>query len=47
MTIASDAFERLAKRLLHEADFDSVNVTGKSGTAGSMAWASTGSELDT
>ena len=34
MTIAPDAFERLAKRLLREADFDSVNVTGKSGDGG-------------
>jgi restriction system protein len=30
----SDAFERLAQRLLREADFDSVNVTGKSGDGG-------------
>jgi restriction system protein len=29
-----DAFERLAQRLLREADFDSVNVTGKSGDGG-------------
>ena len=34
MNIAPDAFERLAKRLLREADFDSVNVTGKSGDGG-------------
>ena len=34
MTMAPDAFERLAKRLLREADFDSVNVTGKSGDGG-------------
>jgi restriction system protein len=34
MSIAPDAFERLAKRLLREADFDSVNVTGKSGDGG-------------
>ncbi len=27
-------FERLARRLLREADFDSVNVTGKSGDGG-------------
>ena len=29
MGIAPDAFERLAQRLLREADFDSVNVTGQ------------------
>jgi restriction system protein len=29
-----DAFEGLAQRLLREADFDSVNVTGKSGDGG-------------
>jgi restriction system protein len=29
-----DAFERLASRLLREADFDSVNVTGKSSDGG-------------
>ncbi len=29
-----DAFERLARRLLREADFDSVKVTGKSGDGG-------------
>src|SRR5258708_9799914 len=34
MTIAPDAFERLARRLLREADFDSVNVTGRSGDGG-------------
>lgn len=34
MSIASDAFERLAQRLLREADFDSVNVTGRSGDGG-------------
>jgi restriction system protein len=34
MNIAPDAFERLARRLLREADFDSVNVTGKSGDGG-------------
>lgn len=34
MSIPPDAFERLAKRLLREADFDSVNVTGKSGDGG-------------
>jgi restriction system protein len=34
MDITPDAFERLAKRLLREADFDSVNVTGKSGDGG-------------
>jgi restriction system protein len=34
MGMAPDAFERLAQRLLREADFDSVNVTGKSGDGG-------------
>lgn len=34
MGMAPDAFERLARRLLREADFDSVNVTGKSGDGG-------------
>jgi restriction system protein len=34
MSMAPDAFERLAQRLLREADFDSVNVTGKSGDGG-------------
>lgn len=34
MDMAPDAFERLARRLLREADFDSVNVTGKSGDEG-------------
>jgi restriction system protein len=34
MDMPSDAFERLAQRLLREADFDSVNVTGKSGDGG-------------
>jgi restriction system protein len=34
MGIAPDAFERLARRLLREADFDSVNVTGRSGDGG-------------
>jgi restriction system protein len=34
MTMRPDAFERLAKRLLREADFDSVNVTGQSGDGG-------------
>ena len=43
MRIAPDAFERLARRLLREADFDSVNVTGRSATAGSTDLASTGS----
>lgn len=32
--MAPDAFERLAQRLLREADFDSVNVTGRSGDGG-------------
>jgi restriction system protein len=34
MNVAPDAFERLAQRLLREADFDSVNVTGRSGDGG-------------
>lgn len=34
MGMPSDAFERLAQRLLREADFDSVNVTGRSGDGG-------------
>ncbi len=34
MAMRSDAFERLAKRVLREADFDSVNVTGRSGDGG-------------
>lgn len=34
MAMAPDAFERLAKRLLREADFDSVKVTGQSGDGG-------------
>jgi restriction system protein len=34
MNITPEAFERLAKRLLREADFDSVNVTGQSGDGG-------------
>jgi len=34
MTIPPDSFERLTQRLLREADFDSVNVTGKSGDGG-------------
>jgi restriction system protein len=34
MNMPPDAFERLAKRLLREADFDSVNVTGQSGDGG-------------
>jgi restriction system protein len=34
MEMRPDAFERLAQRLLREADFDSVNVTGKSGDGG-------------
>jgi restriction system protein len=34
MTMRPDAFERLARRLLREADFDSVNVTGQSGDGG-------------
>ena len=34
MAMAPAAFERLARRLLREADFDSVNVTGQSGDGG-------------
>jgi len=34
MEMKPDAFERLTKRLLREADFDSVNVTGRSGDGG-------------
>ncbi len=34
MHMSPDAFERLAQRLLREADFDTVNVTGKSGDGG-------------
>lgn len=34
MSIAPDAFERLAQRLLREANFDSVKVTGRSGDGG-------------
>ncbi len=34
MSMRPDAFERLAKRLLREADFDSVIVTGQSGDGG-------------
>ena len=34
MSMPPDAFERLARRLLREADFDSVNVTGQSGDGG-------------
>lgn len=34
MGMRPDAFERLARRLLREADFDSVNVTGQSGDGG-------------
>jgi restriction system protein len=34
MSMRPDAFERLAQRLLREADFDSVNVTGQSGDGG-------------
>lgn len=34
MRMPPDAFERLAQRLLREADFDSVNVTGRSGDGG-------------
>lgn len=34
MDMQPDAFERLARRLLREADFDSVAVTGRSGDGG-------------
>ncbi len=34
MSMEPAAFERLAQRLLREADFDSVNVTGRSGDGG-------------
>ena len=34
MKMRPDAFERLARRLLREADFDSVKVTGQSGDGG-------------
>jgi restriction system protein len=34
MSMPPDAFERLTRRLLREADFDSVNVTGQSGDGG-------------
>jgi restriction system protein len=34
MGMPPGAFERLARRLLREADFDSVNVTGQSGDGG-------------
>jgi len=34
LNMKPDAFERLAQRLLREADFISVNVTGKSGDGG-------------
>jgi restriction system protein len=34
VAMGPDAFERLAQRLLREADFDSVTVTGKSGDGG-------------
>jgi restriction system protein len=34
MKMRPDAFERLTQRLLREADFDSVSVTGKSGDGG-------------
>ena len=34
MAMPPDAFERLAQRLLREADFISVNVTGRSGDGG-------------
>lgn len=42
MVMHPGGFERLAKRLLREADFDSVNVTGQSGDGASMASACTG-----
>jgi restriction system protein len=34
MSMRPDAFEQLARRLLREADFASVNVTGRSGHGG-------------
>jgi restriction system protein len=34
MAMSPDSFERLSRRLLREADFDSVTVTGKSGDQG-------------
>ena len=34
MNMRPDAFERLARRLLREADFNSVKVTGQSGDGG-------------
>jgi restriction system protein len=34
LAMQPDGFERLAQRLLREADFDSVSVTGKSGDGG-------------
>ena len=34
MAMGPDGFERLASRMLREADFDSVNVTGRSGDGG-------------
>lgn len=34
MKMRPEAFERLTRRLLREADFDSVSVTGKSGDGG-------------
>jgi restriction system protein len=34
MAMSADGFERLARRLLREADFDTVNVTGGSGDGG-------------
>lgn len=34
LAMRPEAFERLAKRLLREADFDSVSVTGQSGDGG-------------
>jgi restriction system protein len=34
MAMRPDGFERLARRLLREADYDSVNVTGQSGDGG-------------
>ena len=43
MSMAPDAFERLARRLLREADFDSVNSPVKAVTAGSTDLASIGS----
>lgn len=36
--LSPDAFERLAKRMLRESGFDSVEVTGRSGDGGVDGW---------